>query len=87
RTRGKATDDVYSFDKNSGFNAVGGWFGGYITDDPNDELSNRQIEQYELYGTNLISINYVDATTENINYYLNGSGISTGFGQEDSIWG
>ncbi len=86
RVRGKAIDTVYSFDKNSGLNGVGSWFGAYITYDPNDEKSNYNLEQYVLYGQNLYYINYVEATTDNINYYLNGSGISTGFGEQKKLY-
>ena len=87
RVRGKDAFNIYSFDKYSGFNDISGWFWGYVTADPNDELSNRQIAQYEQYGQNMFYINYVDATAENINYYLTGSGITTGIGDKKGPYG
>ncbi|WP_031554092.1 tetratricopeptide repeat protein [Oribacterium sp. FC2011] len=71
---------VYSFDKCSGTNEIDAWCNTYINDDPNDEISNYNIAKYEQYGQNLYYLNYVEATTENINYYLSGSGITTGIG-------
>ncbi|MBQ7535767.1 MAG: hypothetical protein IJT43_09145 [Stomatobaculum sp.] len=70
RTRGKAVTAAYAYDPSSGLTLLDTWFLG---DGKAEEEA-----KYEKYGKGKRLLSYVDATYDNIDYYLSGSGKSTG---------
>ena len=71
RTRGKAVCAAYAYNPVSGITYLDTWFLGY--GDAENEA------RYEKYGTGMKLLHFVEATPENINYYLSGNGRATGF--------
>ena len=72
RTRGKEVTAAYAYDPSNGLTHLDTWFLG-------DEEAKEE-EKYEKYGKGKRLLVFVDATYDNIDYYLSGKGKSTGIG-------
>ena len=72
RTRGKAVTAAYAYDPSSGLTHLDTWFLG--------DGEAKEEAKYEKYGKGKRLLVFVDATYDNIDYYLSGKGKSTGIG-------
>ena len=72
RTRGKAVTAAYAYDPSGGLTLLDTWFLG--------DGEAKEEAKYEKYGKGKRLLVFVDATYDNIDYYLSGKGKSTGIG-------
>ena len=72
RTRGKAVTAAYAYDPSGGLTLLDTWFLG--------DGEAKEEAKYEKYGKGKRLLVFVDATYDNIGYYLSGKGKSTGIG-------
>ena len=72
RTRGKAVTAAYAYDPSGGLTLLDTWFLG--------DGEAKEEAKYEKYGKGKRLLVFVDATYDNIDHYLSGSGKSTGIG-------
>ena len=72
RTRGKAVTAAYAYDPSNGLTHLDTWFLG--------DGEAKEEAKYEKYGKGKRLLVFVDATYDNIDYYLSGSGKPTGIG-------
>ena len=72
RTRGKEVTAAYAYDPSSGLTHLDTWFLG--------DGEAKEEAKYEKYGKGKRLLVFVDATYDNIDYYLSGKGKQTGLG-------
>ena len=72
RTRGKEVTAAYAYDPSRGLELLDTWFLG--------DGEAKEEAKYEKYGKGKRLLVFVDATYDNIYYYLSGKGKSTGIG-------